>query len=165
MLKHLTLSAPLSESEVTPVGLRVISAMKLGEDALKRCGIERGMRVFDLECGTGDASLAIAKVVGPTGLVVGIDTSAEAIDVAEKRATLAGQCYWTRFVTADLNTFVPPERFNAVVVRLTGLHQAGRASFSRLSAYVRPYGVIVIASDKSAELNGLSDMDGSLEIK
>jgi hypothetical protein len=31
----------------------------------------------------------------------------EAIDVAEKRATVAGNCYWTRFVAADPSTFVP----------------------------------------------------------
>lgn len=131
-------------SEVTPPGLRVISAEGLGEDALIRCGIARGMRVCVLGCGAGDASLSIGKLVGPSGLVVGIDQSAEAVDAAEKRAIVAGQCYWTRFVAADLNAFVPPERFNAVVVRPIVFRQA---ALSRLSAYVRPYGVIVIASD------------------
>jgi ubiquinone/menaquinone biosynthesis C-methylase UbiE len=122
--------------------------MDLGEDALKQRGIARGMRVYDLQCGTGDASRAIARLVGPNGLVVGIDKSAEAIDVAEKRATHAGLCFWTRFITADLNTFVPRERFDAVVVRLTGLHQAGLACLSRLSIYIRSYGIIVVVQDE-----------------
>jgi 2-polyprenyl-3-methyl-5-hydroxy-6-metoxy-1,4-benzoquinol methylase len=135
--------------EATPPGLRIISTTDLGEDALRRCGIGRGLRVFDLECGVGDTALSIAKLVGPAGLVVGIDKSADAIDVAEKRATIAGQCYWTRFVTADLNTFVPPERFDVVVVR-SNLFRAECATLSRLFAYVRPYGVIVIASGKPA---------------
>ncbi len=134
--------------DVMPPGLRVISAMNLSEDVLKQCGIKRGMRVFDLTCGAGDAFFTIAKLVGPTGLVVVIDPSAEAIEAASRRATVAGQCYWTRFVTADLNTFVPPERFDAVVVRLN-LFRAERDTLLRLSAYVRPYGVIVIASGKS----------------
>jgi ubiquinone/menaquinone biosynthesis C-methylase UbiE len=132
--------------EVTPPGLRVISAMDVSEDVLSHCGIERDMGVYDLECGAGDASLLIARLVGPTGLVVGIDESAEAIDVAERRATVAGQCYWTRFVTADFNTFVPAERFDAVVVGPTLFRQGGSASASllRLSAFVRPHGVIVV---------------------
>jgi ubiquinone/menaquinone biosynthesis C-methylase UbiE len=92
---------------VVPAGLRIISAIDLGEDALRRCGITRGMRVFDLECGAGDASLEIAKVVGPAGLVVGIDECAEAIEVAEKRATLAGSMLLDA-VTADFNTFGSP---------------------------------------------------------
>jgi ubiquinone/menaquinone biosynthesis C-methylase UbiE len=136
--------------EVRPLGLRVISVLDLTEDVLRRSGIERGMRVLDLECGAGNASLSIAKLIGPSGLVVGVDRSAEAIDVAEKRATVAGYCYWTRFVTADPNTFVPHERFDAVVVRLTLFRQGERATFLRLSACVHPGGIVVFVSGKPA---------------
>jgi SAM-dependent methyltransferase len=120
----------------------------LTEDVLKRSGIKRGMRVLELECGTGGASLLIARLIGPSGLVVGVDRSAEAIDVAEKRATVSGYCYWTRFVTADPETFVSHERFDAVVVRLTLFRQGDRAAFLRLSACVRPDGVVVLVSGK-----------------
>lgn len=146
-----TENAPASETgdagiEVRPLGLRVISVLDLAEDVLKRWGIERGMRVLDLECGTGNASLSIAKLIGPSGLVVGVDRSAEVIDVAERRATVAGYCYWTRFVTADPDTFVPHERFDAVVVRLNLFSQIERATFLRLSASVRPGGIVVFVS-------------------
>jgi ubiquinone/menaquinone biosynthesis C-methylase UbiE len=104
------------------------------------------MRVLDLGCGSGDTSLLIAKTVGASGLVVGVDKSAEAIDVAERRATAAGYCYWTRFVRADPDTFVPAERFDAVVVRLSLLRQGEPAAFLRLSACVRPDGVIFVVS-------------------
>jgi ubiquinone/menaquinone biosynthesis C-methylase UbiE len=134
--------------EVSPLGLRVISVLDLTEDVLRRSGIERGMRVLDLECGAGNAALSIAKLIGPSGLVVGVDRSREAIDVAEKRATVAGYCYWTRFVAEDPNTFVPHERFDAVVVRPTLLRQGERATFLRLSACVRPDGVIMVVSGK-----------------
>jgi ubiquinone/menaquinone biosynthesis C-methylase UbiE len=103
------------------------------------------MRVLDLGCGSGDTSLLVAKMVGASGLVVGVDKSAEAIDEAEKRATIAGRCYWTRFVREDPDTFVSPERFDAVVVRLS-LLQGQRATFLRLSACVRPDGVILVVS-------------------
>jgi 2-polyprenyl-3-methyl-5-hydroxy-6-metoxy-1,4-benzoquinol methylase len=51
--------------EVRPLGLRVISVLDLTEDVLRRSGIERGMRVLDLECGAGNESLLIAKLIGP----------------------------------------------------------------------------------------------------
>jgi ubiquinone/menaquinone biosynthesis C-methylase UbiE len=104
------------------------------------------MRVLDLGCGSGDASRLIAWMVGSSGLVVGVDNSAEAIDQAEKRATIAGHCYWTRFVRADPDTFVSHERFDAVVVRLILLRPGDPATFLRLSACVRPDGVIMVVS-------------------
>ena len=146
-----TINSPPSELgdsgiEVSPRGFRVISVQDLTADVLKRSGIKRGMRVLDLGCGSGDASLLIAKMVGPSGLVVGVDEAAAAIDEAEKRATIAGHCYWTRFVKADPDTFVPHEPFDAVVVRLTLLRQGEPATFLRLSACVRPDGVIIVVS-------------------
>ena len=142
-----------SGGEEWPLRLKVRSVLDLTEDVLHRFGIVRGTRVLDLGCGAGDASLLIAKLDGPTGLVVGVDESAEVIDVAQKRATVAGQCYWTRFVTADLNSFVPHERFDAVVVRLALLRQREQATFLRLSPCVRPDGVIIVVSGKPAATN------------
>jgi cyclopropane fatty-acyl-phospholipid synthase-like methyltransferase len=136
--------------EVSPMGLRISSVLDLTEDVLRRAGIERGMRVLDLECGAGDASLSIAKLIGPSGLVVGVDRSREAIDVAEKRATVAGNCYWTRFVAADPSAFVPHERFDAVVARLTLFRQGECATFLRLSACIRPDGIIMVVSGEPA---------------
>src|SRR5262249_52759083 len=80
-------SSELDESgfEARPAEFRVISALDLTENVLRRCGIQRGMRVLELECGRGNASFSIARLVGPSGLVVGVDQSAESIDVAEKR--------------------------------------------------------------------------------
>jgi ubiquinone/menaquinone biosynthesis C-methylase UbiE len=130
---------------------KVVSVLDVTEEALHRCGIKRGMLALDLGCGVGDASLWIAKLVGPTGLVVGVDGSAEVIDAAQKRATVAGQCYWTRFITADPHTFIPHHRFDVVVVRPALLLQHERATLLRLSAFVRPDGVIIIVAGKPAE--------------
>jgi ubiquinone/menaquinone biosynthesis C-methylase UbiE len=108
------------------------------------------MRVLDLGCGVGDVSLWIAKLVGATGLVVGVDESAERIELAEKRATVAGQCYWTRFVIADLNTFIPDARYDVVVMQPAFPLQRERATFLRLSTWLRPDGVIIIIGGKPA---------------
>ena len=122
---------------------------RLTED-VHRSPIQRGMRVLELECGVGDVSLRIGKLVGPSGLVVGVDESAKDIDRAERRATVAGQCYWTRFVTADLKTFIPDERFDVVVVHRTLPLERDRATLLRLSTWLRPDGVIIILAGKPA---------------
>jgi ubiquinone/menaquinone biosynthesis C-methylase UbiE len=134
--------------EVNPSGLRISSVLELTKDTMRQAGIERGLRVLDLECGAGDASLSIAKLVGPSGLVVGIDRSREAIDVAERRATVAGYSYWTRFFAADPDTFVPHERFDLVLARPTLLRRVERATSLRLSACIRPDGVLMVVSSK-----------------
>lgn len=138
-------------SEATRLRLKVIPVPDLGEDALSRCGVGPGKRILDLECGVGDTSLLIAGLVGPTGLVVGIDKSADFIEAAERRATVAGLCYWTRFATADPNTFVARERFDIVIVRLTLLLQSEHAAFLRLCACARPDGVIMVVSSEPAK--------------
>ena len=40
---------------------------------LSAAGLKPGMRVLDAGCGPGDVSLIAAKLVGPTGSVVGLD--------------------------------------------------------------------------------------------
>ena len=134
---------------VGPLPVKVVSVPDLMEDD-HRYAIQRGMRVLELGCGVGDVSLRIAKLVGPTGLVVVVDESAERIDLAQKRATVAGQCYWTRFVTADLKTFVPHGRYDVVVMRRALPLQRERATFLQLSTWLRPDGVIIIMAGKPA---------------
>ena len=136
--------------EVTRLARQATFVRDLTEDVLRRAGVERGMRVLDLGCGNGDTSLLLAKLVGPSGLVVGVDPSLEAIDVAEKRATAAGRCYWTRFIAADLDTFVPDKPFDAVVARLILLRLRERAAALRLLSHlvrphqVRPVGIVAL---------------------
>jgi ubiquinone/menaquinone biosynthesis C-methylase UbiE len=42
------------------------------------------MRVPDVGCGTGDVSCLAARLVGPTGAVLGVDRSAAAVAVASR---------------------------------------------------------------------------------
>ena len=142
-----------SGGRIGPLSVKVVSAPDLTDD-VHRSHIRRGMHVLELGCGAGDLSLRIARLVGPGGLIVGVDGSAKAIDVAQKRATVAGRCYWTRFITADLNTFVPHEhafipheRYDAVVVRPALLLQRERPTFLGLSVWLCPDGVIIVAGE------------------
>jgi ubiquinone/menaquinone biosynthesis C-methylase UbiE len=51
-----------------------------------RCALTPGQRVLDAATGTGFAALAAARVVGPTGLVIGVDISAGMLSEAGRAA-------------------------------------------------------------------------------
>jgi protein-L-isoaspartate O-methyltransferase len=48
-------------------------------------GIVPGMRVLDLGTGLGHVAFDVANLVGPRGVVVGIDQSARLLEIAERR--------------------------------------------------------------------------------
>ncbi|WP_454621201.1 SAM-dependent methyltransferase [Bradyrhizobium cenepequi] len=152
--------------KATPLGSRIVSVLDVTKDVLQRSGFVRGMRVLDIGCGTGDTSLLIAKLVGPSGLVVGIDSSAEAIDLAQRRATMACQCYWMRFFCIDIEAFVADQRFDAIIVRPHLVRSRDAAAmFGWLSNYLRPDGAIVLVSGKPDQEKGRArKCDGALEI-
>src|SRR5207247_11364858 len=72
----------------------------LGERAMDRAGIAPGERVIDVGCGCGDTTIALARRVGPTGLVLGVDISGPLLERAAEpaRAAVAAN---VRFETAD----------------------------------------------------------------
>ena len=60
------------------------------EEMLLAAGLKSGDHVLDLAAGTGDQSLMAARKVGPAGMVLAIDLSAQMLDVAAKRAQAEG---------------------------------------------------------------------------
>jgi cyclopropane fatty-acyl-phospholipid synthase-like methyltransferase len=65
----------------------------LTEDVLRRAGIKPGMRVLDVGCGAGDVSMLAGALVGPSGAVLGIDRSTQAVEIAKRRGAAAGQVW------------------------------------------------------------------------
>ena len=61
-----------------------------GDAALKAAAPQPGERVIDIGCGCGDTSIEIARIVGETGAVLGIDVSQPMLEVARSRSALAG---------------------------------------------------------------------------
>ena len=52
----------------------------------KRAGLGPGMRCVDLGCGGGEVTQEMARLVSPTGSVVGIDMDSVKLDLADKAA-------------------------------------------------------------------------------
>ena len=52
--------------------------------------VKPGMTVMDVGCGMGFCSIAMAKIVGDSGLVIAVDLQQKMLDVLRQRATAAG---------------------------------------------------------------------------
>src|SRR5262245_14865324 len=75
----------------------------LGRAAMEKAAIRSGERALDVGCGCGDTTLEIARRVGPTGFVVGLDVSAPMLAEATTRAREAGASN-ARFSNSDAQT-------------------------------------------------------------
>jgi SAM-dependent methyltransferase len=116
----------------------------LTDEVLRRAGVGPGMRVLDLGCGTGDVSFLAARLVGPTGSVVGVDRSAEAVQVAERRARGAGLTN-VSFAVQDLTELAVAGRFDAIVGRLVLMYLDDPAAvLRRLLDQLEPGGVVAV---------------------
>jgi ubiquinone/menaquinone biosynthesis C-methylase UbiE len=107
-------------------------------------GLEPGMRVLDLGCGMGDVSLLVAKLVGPSGRVTGIDRDRVVIEKARERIRDEGSDTQIEFLHTDLFSFHADRSFDAVVGRYVLLYQPDPVAAIRHAAeQVRPEGIIV----------------------
>jgi ubiquinone/menaquinone biosynthesis C-methylase UbiE len=117
------------------------------EHALRRAGLRPGMRVLDVGCGPGDVSFLAARLVGSTGTVLGIDASAEIIEMARARAT-ERDLSWVSFKQTTIGDVVSDHPFDAVVGRLILMHLPDPESALRqLTGLVRPGGVIAFCEN------------------
>jgi 2-polyprenyl-3-methyl-5-hydroxy-6-metoxy-1,4-benzoquinol methylase len=117
------------------------------EHALRLAGLRPGMRVLDIGCGPGDVSFVAARLVGPTGTVLGVDAAPTMVELARARAREKGLS--TVYFTLDaVDTIVPDEPVDAVIGRLILMHLPHpAATLRRLSSFVRPGGVVAFSEN------------------
>lgn len=114
----------------------------LTEHMLRLAGLERGMRVLDVGCGTGDVSFLAARLVGPQGTIIGVDKSSEAISVASQRSEAAGLTN-VQFLTQDLSELALDDPIDALIGRLVLMYFGDPAVLlRRLAAFLKPGGIV-----------------------
>jgi SAM-dependent methyltransferase len=113
----------------------------LGEAAMDRAEIREGDRVLDVGCGTGQTSIELARRVGPTAKVTGVDISAPMLARARTRADGAGVRN-VDFLEADAQTQrFAPESVDVCFSRFGVMFFAAPdAAFANLCRALRPTG-------------------------
>jgi SAM-dependent methyltransferase len=123
---------------------------------LEDAGITRGMKVLDVGTGAGDVALLVADLVGPEGIVIGIDFNAELIQTARARVAAAG-IENVSFIVADAATADLDRDFDAVVGRCVLFFCGEPASLvRRLAGYVRGGGIVAFQEPANATLAPMS---------
>jgi ubiquinone/menaquinone biosynthesis C-methylase UbiE len=109
---------------------------------LLAAGIKPGMRVLDLGSGVGDVAFVAAEIIGPSGELVGIERSAEAVAEATLRAQQIGLAQ-VHFVQGDIHDPAPDGPFDAVIGRLVLMYVPDPAAVIKTqAALLSPGGVV-----------------------
>jgi ubiquinone/menaquinone biosynthesis C-methylase UbiE len=112
------------------------------ERLFREAGIGPGQRVLDLGSGVGDVAMLAARLVGPSGEVVGIERDPCSIAVAKARSAEAGFRNIS-FTQTDASQIVSDKLFDAAIGRFILMFLPDPASVLRsLSRLVRPGGVL-----------------------
>ncbi len=116
----------------------------LTEAVLRGAGLKPGMRVLDVGCGVGDVSFLAARLVGPTGEVVGVDREARVLACAQRRRETQDVAH-VRFQQSSLESLPVGAPFDAIVCRLVLMFQPDPVSFvRRMAEHLRPGGVLAL---------------------
>ena len=139
-------------------------------ELLVRAGIQPGMSVVDLGCGTGMVTQLLAELVGPSGDVVGVDYSAAQVE--EARALLPTELNNVRFIQASAtDTGLPRETFDLVYCRFLLIHLPDpEAALREMRELLKPEGIIVCedgdltsaSSEPASKLQEFSKLFGAL---
>jgi SAM-dependent methyltransferase len=110
---------------------------------LVRAGLRPGCACLDVGCGDGQVAIAMARVAGPSGRVVGVDIDAEALELGRRAAADAGVD--VAFVEADAARPVVRGAFDVAYARLLLSHLVDPAAAVRaMRAEVRPGGAVAV---------------------
>jgi ubiquinone/menaquinone biosynthesis C-methylase UbiE len=125
------------------------------ERLFRVAGVGEGQRVIDLGSGMGDVAMLVARLVGPSGEVVGLECDPNSIARARSRVAEAGLLNVT-FIQTDVKDFAPGQLFDAAVGRFILMFLPDPLSVLRsISGLVRPGGVLAFQEPSWAPLLAL----------
>lgn len=110
---------------------------------LSEAGLAPGMRVLDLGSGAGNVAMLAAELVGPSGMILGIDRDPDAVNRAQQHVDRTGLAN-IEFRQGDVQTLEGVETgFDAVTGRWILAYLADPVDALRqAAARVRPGGVV-----------------------
>lgn len=112
--------------------------------------LREGLNVLDVGCGTGAISNGIAKYVGKSGYVTGIDNTKTFIDTG--RETYAGTSN-LQLIQADLFDFESEEKYDLIVAaRVLQWLNNPQEAIAKLKSLLRPGGQLSILDYNHAAL-------------
>jgi SAM-dependent methyltransferase len=134
----------LIDTQIAPLGLRTID----------RAGIQSGERVLDVGCGCGQTTVELARRVGPTGAVTGIDISTTMLQRAAARAREVGATQ-VRCENADAQTHrFAPDSFDLLFSRFGVMFFVDpAAAFANLRTALRPGGRLAFVCWQAVQQN------------
>jgi 2-polyprenyl-3-methyl-5-hydroxy-6-metoxy-1,4-benzoquinol methylase len=132
---------------------------ELTEDVFVRAGIGPGMRVLDVGCGAGDVSFLLARMVGPSGAVVGVDRSEDAVAMANARAQAMGLAQ-VSFCQGELEDISLDQPVDAAVGRFVLMYSSEPSiALRRVAANVRAGGIVAFQEMNVAEAKSFPQVD------
>ncbi len=125
------------------------------ERLLIDAGIGPGMRVLDVGCGSGDVSLLLAKLVGDTGHVVGIDRDEPSLERVRERVRELNLPNLT-FVQSDICALSPElGPFDAAVGRRVIMYLPEPVdAIRKIAATLHPGGVVAFLEHDATMVPG-----------
>src|SRR6266481_4764591 len=127
------------------------------ERLFREAGIGPGQRVLDLGSGLGDVSMLVARLVGPSGEVVGIERDGTSIERAPARVAAAGFRN-VRLTQTDVNKIVSDKLFDAAVGRFILMFLPDPVSVLRsVAQLVRAGGVLAFQEPSWIPMLALGD--------
>lgn len=114
------------------------------DNVLAAAALKSGDRVLDIGCGAGVTTLEIARHVGSSGAVVGVDISPQLLEVARERATAAELD--AKFIEADAGSGEIGDGFDVAVSRFGVMFfEAPIPAFAHIRDAMRPAGRLAFA--------------------
>ena len=121
-------------------------------ELFRKVGIRPGMRCLDLGCGGGEVTFDLARLVWPTGSVVGIDMDESMLALARLAIPAQGVSN-VEFVAADVTEWDDPDSYDVVYSRFLLQHLTSPIDMlRRMWRAVRAEGVIAV---EDADFDGL----------
>jgi SAM-dependent methyltransferase len=124
------------------------SLASISDAVLTFAAAKRGERVLDIGCGCGTTTIALAKTVGPSGTVTGVDISEPMLAVARGRGASAN------FRKADASTHLFHQTHDLLFSRFGVMFFANpAAAFANMRKAVRSHGRLAFVCWRDAKEN------------